>query len=133
MATVVNFKDLEVWQNARALTARIYKLTRSGEFSKDFGLRDQIRRAAISIVSNIAEGFGRKSNSQFIQFLEIASGSTSEVEAQLYVALDLEYMTKEQFAEALSAAQRIGQMLTRLMQYLRTAPNRPSLTSGENH
>ena len=59
--------------------------------------------------------------------------SFSEVEAQLYVALDLEYMTKEQFAEALSAAQRIGQMLTRLMQYLRTAPNRPSLTSGENH
>ena len=97
MATVDNFEDLEVWQNARALTARIYKLTRNGEFSKDFGLRDQIRRAAISIVSNIAEGFGRKSNSQFIPFLEIASGSTSEVEAQLYVALDLEYITKEQF------------------------------------
>ena len=133
MATVENFEDLEVWQNARALTARIYKLTRSGEFSKDFGLRDQIRRATISIVSNIAEGFGRKSSSQFIQFLEIASGSTSEAEAQLYVALDLEYMTKEQFAETLSAAQRIGQMLTRLMQYLRTAPNRPSSTTGGNH
>ncbi len=83
------------------------------------------------MVSNIAEGFGRKSNSQFIQFLEIAS--PSEVEAQLYVALDLECVTREQFDEALSAAQGMGRMPPRPTQYLRTTPNRPSSTSVGNH
>lgn len=121
MAKVDSFEDLEVWQQARALAANIYALTKTGEFSKDFGLRDQIRRAAVSIVSNIAEGFGRSSNAEFCRFLEIASGSASEVQAQLYIALDLGYLTAEQFGEVFSDVKRIGQMLTKLMQYLRRA------------
>ena len=124
MAKIDKFEDFEVWQRARALATRVYRLTHGERFSRDFGLRDQIQRASVSIVSNIAEGFGRRSNSQFIQFLEIASGSASEVAAQLYVAMDLEYVTKEQFEEALSETQRIGQMLTKLMQHLRSVPNR---------
>ena len=102
MSKIDKFEDLEVWQTARALAMRVYRLTHGERFSRDFGLRDQIQRAAVSIVSNIAEGFGRRSNSQFVQFLEIASGSASEVAAQLYVALDLEYVTKDQFETAFS-------------------------------
>ncbi len=97
MATVNHFEDLEVWQRARPLTAKIYTLARQGEFAKDFGFRDQICRAAVSIVSNIAEGFERRSNRQFQQFLDIANGSAGELRAQLYVALDLGYVTPAQF------------------------------------
>ena len=88
MAKVEHFEDLEVWKLARKLTGTIYSLSRSGCFAKDFGFRDQICRAAVSIVSNIAEGFERRSNSQFLQFLAIANGSAGEVRAQLYIALD---------------------------------------------
>ncbi len=130
MARITSFEDLEVWQLARALTSKIYRMTRAGEFSKDFGLKDQIRRAAVSIVSNIAEGFDRKSSNQFVHFLEIASGSTSEVKAQLYVALDAGYVSQKQFSELFADAKRIGQMLTKLMQYLRTASNRQAASKA---
>ena len=126
MAKVERFEDLEVWRYARLLTSTIYRMTNGPKFARDFGLRDQIRRASISIVSNIAEGFGRKSSSQLLHFLEIASGSTAEVETQLYIAFDLGYIHKAQFDETLADATRVGQMLTKLMQYLRKTPNRPS-------
>jgi len=80
------FEDLEVWKEARRLTNEIYGATRNDGFSKDFGLRDQIQRAAVSIMSNIAEGFERGGNQEFIQFLYIAKGSCGEVRAQLHVA-----------------------------------------------
>ncbi len=130
MATVEKFEDLEVWQLARALASKIYRVTRTGDFSQDYGLKDQIRRATVSIVSNVAEGFDRKSNNQFVQFLEIASGSASEVKAQLYIAFDVGYISKVTFEELFGEAQRVGQMLTKLMQYLRTASNRPA--SGQS-
>ena len=130
MAKINNFEDLEVWQQARKLAARIYGLSRTGGFAKDYGLKDQIQRAAVSIVSNIAEGFGRKSNVEFSRFLEFASGSASEVQSQLYVALDLGYLTREQFDEVFSDVKRIGQMLTKLMQYLCRASNRSSAKSA---
>lgn len=82
------FEDLEVWKEARRLTNRIYRMTQDAKFSKDFGLRDQIQRAVVSIMSNIAEGFERGGNQEFIQFLYIAKGSCGEVRSQLYVALD---------------------------------------------
>ena len=128
MAKIERFEDLEVWLLARLIASNIYRLTHGTEFARDFGLQDQIRREAVSIVSNIAEGFGRKSSSQFSHFLEIASGSTAEVEAQLYIALDLDYISQTQFDETLAEATRVGQMLTKLMQYLRRTPNRPSRT-----
>ena len=121
MAKVEHFEDLEVWKLARQLTGKVYSLSRVGAFAKDFGFRDQICRAAVSIISNIAEGFERRSNSQFLQFLHIANGSAGEVRAQLYIALDLGYITRTQFQDAFDDIVRIGKMLTSLTRHLRSA------------
>lgn len=83
MSTFQRFEEIEAWQKARELTKAIYALSNDSQFARDFGLRDQIRRASVSIMSNIAEGFGRGGNKEFIQFLSTAKGSTSEVQAQL--------------------------------------------------
>lgn len=82
------FEDLEVWKSARELANKVYKVTANGAFSKDYGLRDQIRRAVVSIMSNVAEGYERGGNQELIQFLSIAKGSFGEVRCQLYVAGD---------------------------------------------
>jgi four helix bundle protein len=94
---VERFEDLIAWQKARQLTSDIYRITAHGEFAKDFGLRDQIRRAAVSVMSNIAEGFDRASRSEFHQFLVIAKASCAEVRSQLYVAQDVGYINQEIF------------------------------------
>lgn len=94
---VERFEDLIAWQKARQLTVEIYQITAHGEFAKDFGLRDQIRRAAVSAMSNIAEGFDRASRSEFHQYLVIAKASCAEVRSQLYVALDVGYIDQEKF------------------------------------
>ncbi len=91
------FEDLIAWQKARELTKNIYRLTKQGDFFKDFGLRDQIRRASVSIMSNIAEGFERGGRSEFHQFLVFAKGSCAELRSQLYVALDAEYIDSTTF------------------------------------
>jgi four helix bundle protein len=98
--TIKYFEDLEVWKEARRLTREIYRLTQDGKFSRDFGLREQIRRAAVSVMSNIAEGFERGGNQEFIQFLYVAKGSCGEVRSQLYVALDQAYVGQPEFDEA---------------------------------
>jgi four helix bundle protein len=95
---VERFEDLIAWQKARLLTADIYRITALGEFSKDFGLRDQIRRAAVSVMSNIAEGFDRGSRGEFHQYLVIAKASCAEVRSQLYVAHDVGYIVQEIFS-----------------------------------
>jgi len=94
---VDRFEDLVAWQRARELTRQIYLLSKKGHFSKDFGLRDQIQRASVSIMSNLAEGFERGSRSEFHQFIVIAKASCAEVRSQLYVATDVGYITKEEF------------------------------------
>lgn len=94
---VERFEDLIAWQKARLLAAEIYRITAHGEFARDFGLRDQIRRAAVSVMSNIAEGFDRGSRGEFHQFLVIAKASCAEVRSQLYVAKDVGYMNQEMF------------------------------------
>jgi len=94
---VDRFEDLVAWQRARELTRQIYLLSKKGHFSKDFGLRDQIQRASVSIMSNLAEGFERGSKSEFHQFIVIAKASCAEVRSQLYVATDVGYITKEEF------------------------------------
>ncbi|MBR0505439.1 MAG: four helix bundle protein [Kiritimatiellae bacterium] len=124
MATDEHFEELEVWQLARALVGKIYRLAKQGEFAKDFGFRNQICRAAVSIVSNIAEGFERRSGNQFQQFLDIANGSAGEVRAQLYIALDLGYLSRDQFHDLLDDTISIGKMLTSLIRHLRTQPSR---------
>ena len=97
MGKVERFEDLIAWQKARELTKQIYFLTMKGPFSKDFGLRDQIRRASVSIMSNLAEGFDRGGRAEFHQFVVIAKGSCAEVRSQMYVALDVEHITQKQF------------------------------------
>ena len=113
------FEDLEVWKEARRLTKEIYAATQDAKFSKDFGLRDQIRRAAVSVMSNIAEGFERGGNQEFIQFLYIAKGSCGEVRSQLYVALDQGYISRDQFDQMLNSFKRISGMLSSLIDYLK--------------
>ena len=96
---VEKFEDLIAWQKARELTKQVYKITRTGSLSKDFGLCDQIRRASVSVMSNIAEGFERGSSSEFHQFIVVAKGSCAEVRSELYVALDADYITETQFVD----------------------------------
>ena len=119
MATVDNFEELDVWKLARALTGKVYRLSRLGLFAKDYGFRDQICRAAVSIVSNIAEGFERRSKNQFLQFLDIANGSAGELRAQLYIALDLGYIDEPQFQDAFHDIVTNGKKLTALIKYLK--------------
>src|ERR1700730_8761860 len=96
---IERFEDFIAWQKARKLTGDIYKVTSIGKFARDFGLKDQIRRAAVSIMSNIAEGFERGRPTEFHQFLSIAKGSCAELRSQLYVAFDAHYVNEPQFRE----------------------------------
>jgi len=113
------FEDLEVWQEARRLTQTIYRVTRTEKFSKDFSLRDQIQRAAVSVMSNIAEGFERGGNQEFSQFLYVAKASCGEVRSQIYVALDQGYMGKPESEESIGAFRRLSGMVGNLINYLR--------------
>jgi four helix bundle protein len=113
------FEDIEGWQKARELTKAIYAVTGQGAFSRDFCLRDQIRRAAISVMSNIAEGFDRGGTAEFIHFLSIAKASASEVRAQLYIALDQEYVTQSEFEALSRQAMETGKLLGGLIAYLK--------------
>ncbi len=99
MATFKRFEDIQAWQKARRVTRKIYETTAMDRFARDFGLRDQIQRASISIMANIAEGFGRHTDKNFANFLSMAHASVSEVQSHLYVALDLSYISEELFSE----------------------------------
>jgi four helix bundle protein len=121
MGTFQSFEKIEAWQKARELTNEIYTSSNQGMFSKDFGLRDQIRRAAVSILSNIAEGFERNGTGEFIHFLSMAKGSSGEVKAQLYVARDQNYLNEETFAHLHSLATEVGRMIGGLINYLQQA------------
>jgi four helix bundle protein len=98
MGTFKRFEDIHAWKKAREVTKEVYQVTKNNEFSRDFGLRDQVRRASVSIMANIAEGFGRKSNKDFAHFLVQSHGSAAEVQSHLYVALDLGYIEETQFS-----------------------------------
>jgi len=111
MGKVERFEDLIAWQKARGLTSEIYKFSRQGEFAKDFGLRGQIQRAAVSIMSNIAEGFERNRQSEFHQFLSIAKASCAEVRSQLYVAFDVGYLNKTTFIQLLEIAEEVARIV----------------------
>ncbi|NOS69529.1 MAG: four helix bundle protein [Verrucomicrobia bacterium] len=123
MATAQQFEDLHVWQDARALVKDIYTVSKQRAFYRDFGLRDQIRRAATSTMSNIAEGFERGYRKEFIQFLSIAKGSTGEVRSQLYVALDQEYVTEKEFTALRDAALSLSRRIAKFISYLEKYPS----------
>jgi len=116
---VKNFEDLNVWKQARQLTQEIYRLTKTEKFLKDFGLRDQIRRAAISVMSNIAEGFERGGNQEFVQFLYVAKASCGELRSQLYITLDQGYATANDIEKLLQLFRRLSGMISHLITYLR--------------
>ena len=118
MAKVKKFEDIQSWKKARSLTKEVYRVTLSTAFSKDFGLKDQIRRAAVSILSNIAEGFERGGDKEFIQFLAIAKGSAGELRAQLYVAVDQRYLSQPEFEKLAQEAREISQLISGFMRYL---------------
>ncbi|PSQ82957.1 MAG: four helix bundle protein [Bacteroidetes bacterium QS_7_67_15] len=126
MATFHRFEDIESWQKARRLARRIYELTGNGDFARDFGLRDQIRRAAVSIMSNIAEGFERDSRREFARFLDIARASTGEVRSQLYVACDIGYLDECTFETLKEQCEEIARLLSGLIRYLRNNSKSPS-------
>jgi four helix bundle protein len=108
---VERFEDLIAWQKARQLTKRIYSLSKDGEFGRDFGLRDQIRRAAVSVMSNLAEGFDRGGRGEFHQFLVIAKGSCAEVRSQLYVAFDAGYVSEGEFQAMTHQAEEVARII----------------------
>jgi len=115
---IKKFEDLESWKKARQLTNAVYEATATGSFARDFGLKDQIRRASISILSNIAEGFERGGDREFLQFLAMAKGSCGEVRAQLYVAIDQGYLSRPLFERLSNNAAEIGRLISGLMKYL---------------
>ena len=123
MTTAKRFEDLEVWQGAKDLTNLIYKYSTDGSFSRDFGLRDQMRRASVSIMSNIAEGFESQTQAMFIKYLGHAKGSAGELRAQLYIAKDQGYISEESFSEMFSLSEICSKQLARFIQYLENQPN----------
>lgn len=126
MAKIECFEDIGAWQDARKLTRLIYQTTTAGKFARDFGLRDQIQRAAVSMMSNIAEGFERSGNKEFGQFLATAKGSSGEVRSLLYVALDANYITQEQFDNLSVQARQINRQLAGFIKYLQASTLRGS-------
>lgn len=121
MATFKRFEDIKAWQKARLLTSEVYRLTAGGLFSKDFGLRDQIRRSAVSIMANIAEGYGRRTNKEFSNFLIIAHGSTAETQSHLYIARDLGYITESDFLLLYELLDEVSRMTMALSKHLRSS------------
>jgi four helix bundle protein len=119
MATISRFEDIDGWKMARELTRDIYQITAEGRFARDFGLCNQIRKASVSIMSNIAEGFERDGNREFGNFLSIAKGSAGEVRSQLYVAMDQDYVSAANFEKIYAKADENGRIIGGLMKYLR--------------
>ena len=121
--SVSRFEDLIAWKRARALTAKIYKISRQGEFGKDFGLRNQIQRASVSIMSNIAEGYERGLATEFHRFVTIAKASCAEVRCQLYVAKDAGYISSEDFFGLRSEAEELGRIIGGLRRSIQKKKN----------
>lgn len=119
MSQFKRFEDITAWQKARILNKEIYRISREGEFARDYGLRAQIRDASVSVMGNIAEGAERDGNNEFRQFLSNAKGSVGEVRSHLYSALDAEYIDQIQFDQLAEQTIRIGAMIAGLIRYLR--------------
>lgn len=124
MATIAKFEDILAWEKGRELTRLVYRQTNSSPFSRDFGLNDQIRRAAVSITSNIAEGFERDGTKEFVQFLTYAKGSCGEVRSQLYVALDEQYISQETFSDLHQLCIEISKLLNGFISYLNSSQHK---------
>lgn len=124
MGRIERFEDIQAWQKARELNRMVYCVTGRGEFARDFALRDQIRRAAISVMLNIAEGFARRGHKEFAQFLYIAHGSAAEVQSALYIALDQCYIDQKSFDELYQATDETSRMIAGFLKYLEQRTDR---------
>ena len=122
MTTIIRFEDIEAWQTARELTGQVYDLTRHGEFARDFNLCDQMRRASVSIMSNIAEGFESRTQPLFKDFLGRAKASAGELRAQIYVAKDIGYLKQEEFLQLFELCDKCSRQIARFIQYLVQQP-----------
>ena len=122
MPTIRRFEEIEAWQTARELTRMIYSITEEGKISRDFGLKDQLRRASVSVMSNIAEGFESSSQALFIRYLGIAKASAGEVRSQLYVARDVAFLNDQQFSTLFQLVEKASRQISRFMSYLETNP-----------
>ena len=120
MSTIKSFEELPVWQDARRFTNKIYNITNKFPKEELYGLTSQIRRATVSIMSNIAEGFDRRSDKELSNFLSMARGSSSEVQNDLYIALDLNYISQDEFNKLYQEAKKIAKQINGLMTYLRS-------------
>lgn len=121
MATFKRFEDIQAWQRARELTVRIYRICGTNDFTKDYELRGQIRRSSTSIMANIAEGQGRRTDRDFAHFLNISLGSVAETKSHMYLAMDLGYVSEAEFHEIFGKRDEIGKMVFSLMSHLRTS------------
>ena len=121
MAKITRFEDLISWQKARELNRLIYQVSKSGSLAKDFGMRDQMRRASVSVMSNIAEGFERGGDKEFTQFLSNAKGSCGEVRCQLYAALDEKYLSELEFKQIYEQSMEVSRLISGLMAYLKNS------------
>ena len=122
MPTIKRFEEIEAWQTARDLTKTIYAVTEQGKFARYFGLRDQTRRASVSVMSNIAEGFESRTQQQFIRYLSIAKASAGEVRSRLYVSRDLNYLAEEQFTDLFQLAEKASRQIANFISYLESHP-----------
>lgn len=129
---ITRFEEIQSWQSARELTRQIYKVSSVGAFSRDFGLRDQIRRASVSVMSNIAEGFERDGNKEFIQFLSTAKGSSGELRSQLYVALDAGFLNQSEFNNLYTQTDSTSKLIGGFMRYLKDSDLRGKKNPGSN-
>ena len=132
MATIVRFEDIQAWILARELTKLVYAASNRGAFAKDFSLKNQMRDASVSIMSNIAEGFERNGNKEFMQFLSIAKSSCGEVRSELYVASDQNYLTENEYREMRELALRTSAALSSLMGYLQEHDFKGSKFTAQN-
>ena len=122
MARITRFEDIRAWQTARELTKSIYDVSGRDAFGRDYGLRNQIRRASVSVMSNIAEGFESGTRPMFIHYLGHAKASSGEVRSQLYVALDVGYLDDEDFKSLMDLADKASRQLSRFIAYLKSHP-----------
>jgi len=121
MATITKFEDLDIWKNARKLCKIVHSYTIKNLFSKDFSLRDQVSRSSGSIMDNIAEGFGREGNNEFVHFLSISKGSSDELRSQSYRAFDFDYINEDELNLLLSETEKISAGIKSLMKYLKNS------------
>ena len=126
---ISHFEDLDCWQHARELTRVIYQLTANSKFARDYGLRDQMRRASVSIMANIAEGFSRKGDKEFGQFLFVAKSSAAELQSHAYVALDQGYIGESEFRKLYDGLDHISRMTSNFIKHLSTRTTQQTLAT----